>query len=112
MDSIYLLYAALSSLSIYVALLCLFGRRAPGRRAELVFGYLGLAVAFAFLALGRAQAFGTHHGQFATFTRLAFVLYGASLVVVIVRYWWAAWRERKARSKPLGAVEHGDGGER
>lgn len=93
-NSIYLMYATLCGGSIYVAVLCLFGRRVPERRVELAFGYLGLAMAFAFLTLGRAQAFGTHHGEFATFTRLAFVLYGVSLVVIIGRYWMAAWRGR------------------
>lgn len=94
MDSIYLLYAFLCGGSIYVALLSFFGRRGRGQRIPLMIGYCGLAVAFAFLALGRAQAFGMHHGEFATFTRLAFGIYGVSLLVIIGRYWLAAWRDR------------------
>jgi len=92
MDDIYLLYAFLCGGSIYVALLCFLGKRAPGQRVALVLGYAGLAVAFLFLTLGRAQALGIRHGQFAHFTRLAFGIYGVSLVVIIGSYWVAAWR--------------------
>jgi len=80
-----------------VALLSIFGRRASGQRVALLIGYSGLALAFAFLALGRAQAFGIHHGNLAIFTRLAFGVYGVSLVIIIGRYWLAACQ---ARGKP------------
>jgi hypothetical protein len=95
MDSVYLLYAFLCGGSIYVAFLRMFGRRPSHGRAELVLGYLALAFAFLFLALGRAQAFGIVHGQLGHFTRLAFAVYGLSLVAIIGRYWVTAWQARR-----------------
>ena len=64
-------------------------------RIDLIVGYLGLACAFLFLALGRAQVFGIVHGALAHFTRLAFATYGLSLALIIVRYWITAWQARK-----------------
>jgi hypothetical protein len=95
MDSVYLLYAVLCGGSFYVALLCLFGRRVSGQRTAQALGYLGLTFAFAFLALGRSHVFGIVHGQLATFTRMAFALYGVSLAAIVGRYWLAAWRARQ-----------------
>lgn len=94
-DSIYLLYAFLCGGSLYVALLCTVGRRAPGTRSGLILGYVGLAIAFAFLTAGRAQLLGVKHGEFAHWTRVAFALYGVSLLMIVGRYWLVAWRARK-----------------
>jgi hypothetical protein len=94
MADIYLLYAALAAMSMYVAFLTVFGRHITHRHIEIALGNLVLSAAFAFLAVGRSGIFGVAHGDLAFFTRLLFALYGVCLLVIIGRYWLIAWRER------------------
>lgn len=95
MDSGYLLYACLAGFSIYAAFLAVCGRRFQVYRVEAIVWNLALALVFTLLALGRAEVLGAVHGQFLVPTRIGFAVYGLTLVVIIGRYWLAAWRSRR-----------------
>lgn len=86
------LYALLSGMLVYVAILSAFGRRMPTNRWSLTFGSLALAVAFAVLTLGTAGI--VKHGQLVVLTRSGFTIYALSLACIIVRYWLDVWRAR------------------
>jgi hypothetical protein len=86
------IYALLCGELIYVAFLSLFGRRMTWQRWPMAIGSLGLGFSFALLGLVTAGV--TKHGQYATLTRLGFVIYGLSLAVIIVQYFAIVWQSR------------------
>ena len=86
------IYALLCGMLVYVAILSAFGRRMLCNRWAMALGSLSLALAFAMLGLSTAGVF--QHGTHRTLTRVGFIGYGISLVVIIVQYWMAAWHAR------------------
>jgi hypothetical protein len=86
-------YALLCGMLIYLALLSLFGRRLICNRWALAVGSVSLALSFAMLALSTSGII--RHGTHTALTRVGFIGYGLSLVVIIGWYWLAAWRARR-----------------
>jgi len=87
------IYALMCGLSIYMAVIAAFGHRLMGNRWARVMGNLGLALAFAMLALSTSGI--VHHGTHRTLTRIGFTFYALSLIVIIAEYWLVTWRARK-----------------
>ena len=88
-------YALLCGMLIYIAILALVGRRMICNRWATALGSVSLALSFAMLALSTSKILV--HGTHTTLTRIGFIGYGLSLLVIIGQYWLMAWRARRDR---------------
>jgi hypothetical protein len=93
------LYTLLCGASFYVALLSLVGHRLDCGRRQYAFMHVCLAVAFGYLALSTTPVPLIDFVSLRWVIRLAYTVYLAMLVWMIVRFWVAmlrAWKARRA----------------